>query len=529
MAERIVSEIEKHNHEEGPFVVGLVGIAGSGSIVSAFLLAKLLEESGYPTMVLPHDGYHFPIDMLRNFPDAEDAIYRRGTPDTFDPLSLRRDLCRIKGLEDAFEESTASHYEQPEDSKEDTELMSFPGFDHSKGDVEPDKHTFDPNRHKIIICEGQYLLHDADGWEKIRGLLNFSIYMECNLSNCMERLKVRCLGTSGYKEIEKRCEAVDRPNAEIVQRSQTYADATVLAFKEAPSEFGTEVEATSHTLEALTLVEERDLDAPSTRPRGESFQPLDKTSRANSFMSASTTVKSEQPPSASQFVGTWERETAIIIQEMVDQTPSLPFMVALTGCPGSGKSVSAFLLASILEDAGYPTMVCPHDGYHYPLDYLLTFPDAEDAVYRRGAPDTFDPRALLRDLKRIRGRRQGDASEEETIIKLPAFDHATANPEPDTHIFDRNSHQIVLCEGLYLLHDGDGWAEIADMFDYKIFMNSDIDVCIERVKIRNQCIPGYTPEEIAERCEKVDRVNALTVFRSKSRADVVVQSAAMKN
>ena len=160
-------------------------------------------------------------------------------------------------------------------------------------------------------------------------------------------------------------------------------------------------------------------------------------------------------------------------------------------------------------------------GYHYPLDYLKTFPDADDFVYRRGAPDTFDPRALLRDLDRIRN---GD----EDIIKLPAFDHAKADPEPDTHIFDRSIHKVVLCEGLYLLHDQDGWEDIAGMFDYTIFMNSDLEICIERVKIRNQCIPGYTLEELEERCEKVDRVNSMTVLRSKARADVIVDSTAMK-
>jgi pantothenate kinase len=196
-------------------------------------------------------------------------------------------------------------------------------------------------------------------------------------------------------------------------------------------------------------------------------------------------------------------------------------MVAIAATPGSGKSVSSFMLASMLEEHGYPTMICPHDGYHYPLDYLRTFPDADDLVYRRGAPDTFDPHALLRDLDRVR-----NGTEE--IIKFPAFDHAKGDPEPDTHIFDRNRHKIVLCEGLYLLHDEDGWEAIKWMFDYTIFMNADVDVCIERVKIRNQCIPGYTPEEIVVRCEKVDRINAMTVMRSKYRADVIVESAAMK-
>jgi pantothenate kinase len=185
--------------------------------------------------------------------------------------------------------------------------------------------------------------------------------------------------------------------------------------------------------------------------------------------------------------------------------------------PGSGKSVSTLLLSSFLEQKGLPTMVCPHDGYHYPLDYLKTFPDPDDAVYRRGAPDTFDPVALYRDLIRIR---DGD----EDVIKLPAFDHARGDPEPDTHIFNRKHHRVVLCEGLYLLHDRDGWEGIKSVFDLSIFMNTDLETCVQRVKVRNKCIPGYTPEEIEIRCEKVDRVNALTVLRSKARADVIVDA-----
>jgi pantothenate kinase len=122
---------------------------------------------------------------------------------------------------------------------------------------------------------------------------------------------------------------------------------------------------------------------------------------------------------------------------------------------------------------------------------------------------------LHRDLTRIK-----DGTEE--LIKLPAFDHSRADPEPDTHAFDRNRHKVVLCEGLWLLHDKDGWEDIAGLFDFTIYIECDIDVCIERVKIRNLCIPGYTPEEIQVRCEMVDRVNAELVAKSKSRADLIV-------
>jgi pantothenate kinase len=239
-------------------------------------------------------------------------------------------------------------------------------------------------------------------------------------------------------------------------------------------------------------------------------------------------------PTAS-FIRTWEEPQCEIILKRIQQWKAAnsqqqqreedwtlrPYMVSISAIPGSGKSVSALLLANILENAGYPTMICPHDGYHFPLDYLKTLPDASDLVYRRGAPETFDPKALIRDLGRIRNGN-------EDIIKVPSFDHAKGDPEPDGHVFVRSRHQIVLCEGLYLLHDQDGWEGVKEYFDYCIYMDADIDICIERVKMRNQCIPGYTPEQIDVRCEKVDRVNAWTVLRSKYRADVVVNSAATR-
>jgi pantothenate kinase len=255
---------------------------------------------------------------------------------------------------------------------------------------------------------------------------------------------------------------------------------------------------------------------------------------AKSNKTQTTTTTTTSPVVVASIIRTWEESQAEIILKSIhsqqcwavnsqgeeeDVLSHRPYMISISAIPGSGKSVSALVLANILEMAGYPTMICPHDGYHYPIDYLRTFPNAEDLVYRRGAPETFDSQALIRDLGRIRNGK-------EDIITLPGFDHAKGDPEPDTHIFDRSRHQIVLCEGLYLLHDQDGWEGVKDYFDYCIFMDADLDICIERVKIRNQCIPGYTPEEIEMRCDKVDRMNALTVLRSKDRADVIVESAA---
>lgn len=619
MAKRIRDWVDATERTEGGTfphcMVAIAGVPGSGRALSSLLLAHFLEEQyNIEAFILPSHGYHYPLDILRTFPNAEDAIYRRGAPDTFDPHALLRDLRLIKGL-DSLPPSMAPHdlEEVPENEiqPDPNQILSFPGFRHDKADPQPDKHTFDRSRHQVVIVEGLYLFHhDGDeAWQQISDLFDLKIFLDADVEDCISRLKIRNLCIPGYtkEEMEHRCDVVDRSNADIVLKSKEYADVVVKPVqpsdkskeknavtteKTTTTTTTTKVAPKSVTLTALALkdtIEEHDLafiksqlldqgchadwtmdiTARPQRPRGDSFQLL--SSRSNSFVSSSSAdgkkeisgpAQPQQHP-ISTVVGSWEPGVSKRIIEEIkkreqeckseEETKNIfPFMVALVGIPGSGKSLSSFLLATALDEAGYPCMVCPHDGYHYPLDYLKTFPDAEDVIYRRGAPDTFDPRALVRDLDRIRGSGRalpnalrtdaqpalygaeaisanaGEAVEDEVIVKMPAFDHATADPEPDTHIFDRHSHKVVLCEGLYLLHADHGWEDVAKRFDLKIFMNADIDACVERLKIRNCCIPGYTPEEIQIRCERVDRINAMTVAASMSRADIVVNSLAIK-
>lgn len=524
-AERIAQQVAATNQR--PYMVSLSGIPGTGKTISSFLLQSVLENQyGLPTMVAPHDGYHFPMEYLKtHFQDSEDAIYRRGAPDTFDPAGLYRDLTRIR-------------YEQ-----DDEKIIKMPGFCHSKGDPEPEAHIFDRDQHQVVICEGLYLLHDADGWEDIHTLFDFKIYMDQDLEACLERVKTRNQVIPGYtpEEIEQRTDIVDRQNALTVMSSKERADLVVRAMiparKPKPSLTESElINITSTFIAPLPdLVDGYEPSAPAAKDDDEWFMHISERPRSNSFMLLDDAhrpasrpetpsipqeeEKTEPPPPAAQFLGTWEPVMAERIKMRYHKMKreKRPFMVALVGLPGGGKSVSSFLLASMLDEKKLECFVTPHDGYHYPMEYLKQQPDADDLIYRRGAPDTFDPAALHRDLLRIRN---GD----EPMIKLPAFNHSRGDPEPDTHIFARDQHKIVLCEGLYLLHKDHGWEEIAKVFDLTIFLNTPLETCLERVKIRNQCIPGYTPEEIAVRTEVVDRANALKVVESRTRADYIVRA-----
>jgi uridine kinase len=180
---------------------------------------------------------------------------------------------------------------------------------------------------------------------------------------------------------------------------------------------------------------------------------------------------------------TWEPQVAemLLALEKVSN-PTRPFMVGLVGIPGSGKSTSAEILASLMRDKDRATLVMPHDGFHIPLAKLARLPNAANIIYRRGAPDTFDPSSLAEALTRI-------AYGKEPTVSIPGFDHAVGDPVPNQHVFVRNEHCIVLCEGLYLLHDDNGWDRIKSFFDWTIYVEADVDACIERLKTRNTCIP----------------------------------------
>lgn len=185
-------------------------------------------------------------------------------------------------------------------------------------------------------------------------------------------------------------------------------------------------------------------------------------------------------------------------------------LVGLAGVPGSGKTT---LVQRLVAALGPIAMALPMDGFHWPLQHLRERPDAEDAIYRRGAPDTFDREGFSSALHSLRGFADGER------VAWPGFDHAAGDPVPGQYDVEVGRHTVIIVEGIYVLL----WPEAAKQFDLKIFLDADVEMCLEQLKVRNQCIPGYTAEQIAARVEKVDRSNAEHAMASKPMADVVVQ------
>ena len=56
------------------------------------------------------------------------------------------------------------------------------------------------------------------------------------------------------------------------------------------------------------------------------------------------------------------------------------------------------------------------------------------------------------------------------------------------HTFIREEHSVVIAEGLYLLRREEPWTDTSELFDLTIFIESDIDECISRLKVtHNLC------------------------------------------
>lgn len=186
-------------------------------------------------------------------------------------------------------------------------------------------------------------------------------------------------------------------------------------------------------------------------------------------------------------------------------------IVGLVGLPGSGKTtLAAQLVREVNRAAGEGTAVAlGMDGFHLTRAQLATRPDAAAALARRGAPWTFDPVGLAARLRDLREPGAG--------VAWPGFSHEAGDPVEGAATVLPTA-RLVLVEGLYVLHRGDGW-DLTGLLDECGYLDVTLNVALQRLAARHQSAWGMTPEQAWARIAANDRLNADVVLASRARAD----------
>ena len=175
----------------------LIGIAGAPGAGKSTFAAKLADRVG--GMVLPMDGFHLPQARLAELGRRE----RMGAADTFDVDGFVTLLGSLRAP---------------------GEPVVAPGFDRTVEESEPGAILIDP-RQRILIIEGNYLLHDAGGWERVAPLLDATIFVHLDHVTRHDRLIARHIAFGKTPEAAREWVlGPDERNAVIVSTGAARAD-----------------------------------------------------------------------------------------------------------------------------------------------------------------------------------------------------------------------------------------------------------------------------------------------------------------
>jgi pantothenate kinase len=227
------------------------------------------------------------------------------------------------------------------------------------------------------------------------------------------------------------------------------------------------------------------------------------------------------------------------IEKLQAASASTRLLIAIAGIPGSGKTTLASSVAkgvndlhhakfheqypnSLSKSPSHPDIasVVPLDGYHLTRKQLSEMPNAEEAVFRRGAAFTFDGDKYLELVKKVRK----PLAPETYTIYAPSFDHAVKDPVEDD-IPIAPTTQVVIFEGLYTMLDREPWREAAKLMDELWFIDVPVDLAVARL-VKRHVASGISsdPEHARIRVMESDMRNGREILEYRLPVQEIVKS-----
>jgi pantothenate kinase len=200
--EAALARIQNHlENSTDRVLIGIIGKPGAGkSTLSKFLLAKLPKEF---VTVVPMDGYHLSNKVLKDLKRTD----RKGAPDTFDVAGFISLVKRIRS--------------------EQTQNIYYPIFDRAIEESIAAQGVV-TSATKVVIIEGNYLLHDDGGWEVCNDLLDESWMVDVDDDKRISRLISRHIAYGKDPAAAKAwAKGTDEVNAKLIERGRNRADFVV--------------------------------------------------------------------------------------------------------------------------------------------------------------------------------------------------------------------------------------------------------------------------------------------------------------
>jgi pantothenate kinase len=183
----------------GHRMIGIVAPPGAGKSTIAAALVELLPNA----VLLPMDGFHLPQARLVELGRRD----RMGAPDTFDVEAFVATLAAVR---------------------DSGRTVWAPGFDREIEEAIPGAIEILPESRTVVV-EGNYLLLNDGGWERVAPLLDVVFFVEVPRDIRQHRLIARHIAF-GKSEADAEAWALgpDESNARAVDATAARADHAIV-------------------------------------------------------------------------------------------------------------------------------------------------------------------------------------------------------------------------------------------------------------------------------------------------------------
>ena len=189
--EEAKAKIVEYANNTSRTIIGIVGKPGGGKSTLSKYLLKGMDPS--LVSVVPMDGFHLSNKVLKDLGRSD----RKGAQDTFDVKGFRTLIERIK--------------------LDSLDPIYYPIFDRAIEESIAAQGVVYPST-RVVIVEGNYLMHDQNGWEEVSPLLDQSWYAYLDEDIRISRLISRHIAFGKDPESAKAwAKGSDQVNAELIE------------------------------------------------------------------------------------------------------------------------------------------------------------------------------------------------------------------------------------------------------------------------------------------------------------------------